>query len=110
MSLWRDRCVAARKQSEKLLREQSGLPKWSEECVSLATRYASQVQQQFRSRLAIAPGENTSLALELQFESELLQAQTKAFRNPDLRADSVGAIFVSNRMPFVEHPNGEGDE
>lgn len=111
MSLWRERCMAAREQSEKLLREQSGLPKWSEECVHMATQQASQVQQQFRSRLALVNGETkASLELELQFESELLETQAEAFRNPDLRADSVGAVFVSNRMPFVEHNESEDDD
>lgn len=52
MSLWRDRCVAAREISERLLREQSGLPKWSSECVEKAARQGNQIQQQFRSRLA----------------------------------------------------------
>ena len=111
MSLWRDRCFAAREQSEKLLREQSGLPQWSEDCVAKATLQANQVKQQFRSRLAMANGKTQfSLELELQFESELLQAQTEAFRNPDLRADSVGAIFVSNRMPFILCDEGEDED
>ena len=111
MSLWRDRCMAARERSEKLLREQSGLPKWSEECVQKATYQASQVQQQFRSRLAMANGETRSaLEVELQFEFGLLEAQAEAFLNPDLRADSVGAVFVSNRMPFVEHHEREDED
>lgn len=55
MSLWRDRCIAAREISERLLREQSGLPKWSSECVEKAARQGNQIQQQFRSRLANAP-------------------------------------------------------
>jgi ATP-dependent helicase HepA len=110
MTLWRDHCVAARKQSEKLLREQSGLPELSNNCISQATRHASQVQQQFRSRLAIANGENTSFELELQFESDLLKTQIEAFRNPDLRADSVGAVFVSNQAPFVNQHTELGDQ
>lgn len=111
MSLWRDRCAAAREKSEKLLREHSGLPKWSEDCLATATHHANQVHQQFRSRLAMANGETkSSLERELQFEKELLEAQTEAFRRPDLRVDSVGAIFLSNRMPFIEHDEGEDED
>jgi ATP-dependent helicase HepA len=111
MSLWRDRCFAARKTSERLLRKESGLPKWSSECVEKAARQANQIQQQFRSRLAMANGEATSsLEKDLKFEEELLKAQVEAFINPDLRVDSVGAIFLSNRMPFDQIDEREDDD
>ncbi|TWT52263.1 RNA polymerase-associated protein RapA [Allorhodopirellula solitaria] len=111
MSLWRDRCVAARETSERLLREDSTLPKRSAEWVETARNQASQVQQQFRSRLAMTNGESkSSLELDLQFETELLEAQIEAFTNPDLRVDSVGAIFVSSQMPFVENDEVEDDD
>ncbi|MCA9125639.1 MAG: DEAD/DEAH box helicase [Planctomycetales bacterium] len=93
MSLWRDRCMAARERSEKLLREQSGLPKWSEECIEKATHQASQVQQQFRSRLAMASGQTrSSLEVELQFESGLLDAQAEPFLTL-----KVGRLFPSRK-------------
>lgn len=111
MSLWRDRCATARETSERMLREESGLPKWSAHCVQKATSQGRQIQQQFRSRLAMANGgTQTSLEFDLQFELELLEAQVAAFTNPDLRVDSVGAIFVSSRMPFVESDEGEDDD
>jgi len=102
MSLWKDRCFASRKRSEKLLREQSRLPEWSEQCVTEAQRKASQIQQQYRSRLAMATGDSkSSLELELAFEVEFFEAQVEAFRNPEVRADSVGAVFLSNQVPFT---------
>jgi ATP-dependent helicase HepA len=111
MSLWRDRCAAARETSERLLREQSGLPKWSSECVEKAARLGNQIQQQFRSRLAISNVESkSSLAKDLRFERDLQQAQVEAFMNPDLRVDSVGAIFISNRMPFNDVDGREDDD
>ena len=109
--MWRDRCVAAREISERLLREQSRLPKWSSECVEKAARQGNQIQQQFRSRLAMTNGESkSSLEMDLHFEQELQQAQVEAFMNPDLRVDSVGAIFLSNRMPFNEIDEREDDD
>jgi len=111
MSLWRDRCIAARKRSEEILREQSGLPKWSQDCVAEAISQANRIQQQFRSRLALANGETkTSLELDLEFEKELVEAQVQAFTEPDLRADSVGAVFLSREMPFVESDDREDDD
>jgi len=110
MSLWRDRCIAARERAEELLREESGLPAWSEDCVSKATLSANRIQQQFQSRLALAVGElKVSLEAERQFESELLDAQKEAFRKPELRVDSVGAVFVSNQMPFRDWPSSEDE-
>ena len=111
MSLWRDRCAAARETSERLLRTESGLPKWSSDCVEKAEKQGSHIQQQYRSRLAMANGEAKSpLEKDLQFEEELLLAQVEAFMNPDLRVDSVGAIFLSKRMPFNEIEEGEDDD
>lgn len=102
MSLWKDRCFAARERSEKLLREQSRLPEWSEQCVKEAQRQASQIQQQYRSRLAMATGDSkSSLELELAFEVAFFEAQVEAFRNPEVRVDSVGAVFLSNQVPFT---------
>ena len=51
----------------------------------------------------------SSLELDLQFEIEMLEAQIESFKNPDVRVDSVGAIFVSSLMPFVESDEGEED-
>lgn len=87
------------------------MPKWSSDCVEKAEKQGNLVQQQFRSRLAMANGEvKTSLKNDLQFEEDLLLAQVEAFLNPDLRVDSVGAIFLSNRMPFDEIEEREDDD
>jgi ATP-dependent helicase HepA len=111
MSLWRDRCFAARDRSERLLREQSKLPAWSEQCVAEAQRQASQIEQQYRSRLAMAVGESkSSLESELAFEGDFLGAQIEAFRNPEVRVDSVGAVFLSNQMPFNRIESDTEDE
>ena|GEM_PF-2112859 len=76
-----------------------------------ARRLASQVQQQYRSRLAMANGEiKSSLESDLAFEQAFLDAQIESFLNPELRADSVGAVFVSNRMPFIEQQDEEDED
>jgi len=79
--------------------------------VTEARRLASQVQQQYRSRLAMANGEiKSSLESDLAFEQAFLDAQIESFLNPELRADSVGAVFVSNRMPFIEQQDEEDED
>ena len=111
MSMWRDRCFAALERSEKLLREQSRLPAWSEECVAEAERRASRIQQQYRSRIALAVGDSrVSLESEFAFEQAFLAAQIESFRNPEVRVDSVGAVFLSNQMPFSGIDNEIEDE
>ena len=111
MSLWRDRCFAARERSEKLLRERSRLPDLSRQCVVEATRRGNDIQQQYRSRLAIVNREiKTSLESELAFETEFLDAQIDSFRNPEIRADSVGAVFLSHQNPFTERDEEEEDD
>ncbi|MBN71128.1 MAG: hypothetical protein CME32_17820 [Gimesia sp.] len=111
MSLWRDRCFAAREQSERLLREHSKLPEWSDKCVNEAKYQASKIQQQFRSRLVKASGETkVLLGSDMAFEQSFLESQIESFRNPNLRADSVGAVFISNQKPFTEHQSDVEEE
>jgi hypothetical protein len=111
MALWKDLCFAAQKKSETLLRVQTTLPDWSAKCVTQAQQTASQVQQQYRSRIGMATGKTKqSLEFELKFEEAFLEAQIEAFRNPDLRIDSVGAVFLSNRIPFAGTSRNAEDE
>jgi ATP-dependent helicase HepA len=103
LSLWRDRCFAARERSEKILREQTNLQEWSEKCVDQAEKSAILVQQQYHTRLALAVGNSRiSLENEMIFEKDYLDAQITSFRNPKIYVDSVGAVFVSNQIPFVD--------
>ena len=59
----------------------------------------------------MANGEiKSSLESDLAFEQAFLDAQIESFLNPELRADSVGAFFVSNRMPFIEQQDEEDED
>ena len=72
---------------------------------------ADQITQQYRSRLAKANGEvSTSLIADLAFEEAFRDAQIESFSNPELRVDSVGALFLSRQIPFTEQIEDEGDE
>ena len=110
LSLWRDRCFAARERSEKILREQANLQEWSEKCVQQSEKSAILVQQQYHTRLALAVGDSrTSLENEKVFEKAFTDAQIMSFRNPEVRVDSVGAIFISNQMPFIDNEKNSED-
>ncbi len=107
MSLWRDLCFAARRESESILREHSKLPELTVECIRKARELAQKVDQQYRSRLSMATGKTLdSLQSELEFEISFLEAQIDSFSEPELRADSVGAVFLSSRCPFTEQRQG----
>ena len=111
MSVWRDVCYAARRKSEAILREHSKLPELTDSCVSKAKELAQGVEQQFRSRLSMACGEVLkSLQDELEFERAFLKAQIESFTQPELRPDSIGAVFLSRKMPFNEQSENRGDE
>lgn len=110
-SLWQDRCFAARKRSEVILRERSKLSDWSNDCIERAKSQAEKVAQQYRTRMAMADGELLrSLGSDLDFERQFLAAQIESFRNPELRVDSVGAIFLSAQMPVTRKERVEKDE
>jgi len=109
MSLWRDLCFAARRKSESILREHSKLPELTADCVRRAKELAQRVDQQYQSRLRMATGQTTDyLQNELNFETSFLSAQIESFLEPELRADSVGAVFLSCRSPFAEQNQGRG--
>ena len=111
MALWKDFCFAAQKKSELLLRVQTTLPDWSAKCITQAQEHASQVHQQYRSRIGMANGKiKQSLEFELSFEVAFLEAQVEAFRNPEVRIDSVGAVFLSNRIPFAANSRSVEEE
>ncbi len=109
MSLWRDLCFAARRKSEVILREHSKLPELSADCIRRAKKLAQRVEQQYQSRLTMAKGQiRDSLQSELDFETAFLAAQIESFAQPELRADSVGAVFLSCRSPFTERNESRG--
>ena len=111
MSMWRDLCFAARRKSEMILREQSKLPEICQGCVEQARETASRVDQQFRSRIAMANNElRQSLLKEQDFERAFLEAQIESFSQPSLRVDSIGSVFLSSKNPFSTENLDRGRE
>lgn len=109
MAIWRDLCFATRCKSEKILREQSKIPELCEDCIIRAKKAAFRIDQQFRSRIAMANNELlTSLRREQDFERAFLEAQIESFSQPALRVDSIGAVFLSSKNPFSDENPDRG--
>jgi len=105
LSLWADLCFSAREKAEFVLREQSRLPEWMGQCEQVARHRASHLFQQYLSRISMAnESQSVSLQDDLKFERAFINAQSLAFRQPVLKVDSLGAIFMSPIMPFVKPP------
>lgn len=111
MTLWRDLCYAARRKSELILREHVKFTELLADCVTKAKDLAQRVEQQYRSRISMSSGEVLrSLQKELDFEKAFLEAQVHSFSHPELRADSVGAVFLSRQMPFTDRRDSREED
>ena len=64
----------------------------------------------YQSRLSQLCGIGSSeVARDLEFESAFKTAIVEAIRNPSVRVDSIGAIFISPHNPFNELRQNEFD-
>jgi ATP-dependent helicase HepA len=111
MSNWRDLCRDARRVSEATLREHAGFRSWTKKLVATVEQLAQRTFQQYRTRLSMASGAVArSLAAELDFEYAFLAAQVAAIERPDIRADSVGVVFLASSCPFPPQTSRRRDE
>lgn len=111
LSNWRERCSRAREVALQVLRAKSNLPGVIESCSVKATQAGERIVQQFNSRIALSTGTlRSSLESERDFESVCAEQIVKSLNVPHIRIDSVGCVFVSSTMPFVEKEKVEGDE
>ena len=102
LSGWEGTCRAARKQAEALLSADVGLAELTEEHAARLDQHAAMVAARLSSRL-IHLEEGPSRAAEqrtLEFENQLAAALTRGIRQPGIRPDSVGAVFLSGQNPF----------
>lgn len=99
---WEDTCRAARKRAEALLTADVGLGRLTEEHAQRFERNAAMAAARLSSRLAHLK-EGISREAEqrhLEFENRLAEALARGIRQPRLRPDSVGAVFLSGQNPF----------
>jgi ATP-dependent helicase HepA len=102
LSGWEGTCRAARKQAEALLSADVGLGKLTEEHAARLEQHAAMAAARLSSRLAHLQ-EATARDAEqrtLEFEDQLAAALARGIRQPRIRPDSVGAVFLSGQNPF----------
>ncbi|MBN9119849.1 MAG: hypothetical protein J0I06_11930, partial [Planctomycetes bacterium] len=100
---WSKQVSAARRTAEKLLR---GSKEWAEriaERLSAAKREAAEREAQVASRLAFLSGKHRAEERERsKVEAAVSAALIAGIQKPDVRLDSVAAIFLANWNPFTE--------
>lgn len=100
---WAKQVTSARKAAEKLLR---GSKEWAariEERLSAAKRDATERAAQNASRLAFLSGKHRSEERErTDVEKAVSAALLVGIQKPDVRLDSIAALFLANWNPFTE--------
>ncbi|RKH18564.1 hypothetical protein D7X74_09185 [Corallococcus sp. CA047B] len=102
LSNWEDTCRAARKRAEALLTADVGLGQLTEDHAQRIESHAATVAARLSSRLAHLE-EGSSREAEqrhMELENRLAAALARGIRQPRLRPDSVGAVFLSGQNPF----------
>jgi ATP-dependent helicase HepA len=100
---WEGACRTARMQAEALLAADVGLGLLTEEHAVRVEKHAAMAAARLSSRL-IHLKESASREAEertLEFENQLAAALARGIRQPRIRPDSVGAVFLSGKNPFM---------
>lgn len=98
---WAELCQKAREVAETQMVQQAGY----REHITASQKRMDQMhalkQAQFEARIARLSGDARSVEqAELALQYEVDNALMQGIEAPDIRLDSVGAIFLSNREPF----------
>jgi ATP-dependent helicase HepA len=106
LSAWAETCQAARRAGEALLRKNIGLREHCEARVAQLMKINSEFVAHFESRIARLDGEARKEEERARsLEETLTRALIDGIRQPTIRPDSVGAVFLSNLCPFDKAEN-----
>jgi hypothetical protein len=95
---WPMRCRSARKVATDAIVRELELGKLMQECARRLEAESVVVREQWQSRieaLANSPGEAVFAGAEFETEMLVRQALLAGIRNPGLRLDATGAIFLA---------------
>ena len=110
ISSWPALCRAARASAEVVLREKSQLMAIAEQKAQLAASQCEARIHLYQSRLSHSSANlSEGITRDLEFESAFKTSLVEAIRNPSLRVDSIGAVFLSPHNPFSELRQNELD-
>ena len=100
---WADRCYEIREQASEVLAEEVGL---DERCARYAERARRRAQQnidRLQTRLdRFGDAAQGGQVAQLELEEALISALEAGIREPHIRLDSIGAIFLSTVDPYGE--------
>lgn len=100
-NFWADLCHRARTASEQLLRTANELQAVCERAATACGQQSIRRCDALESRRILSIGAvSESLRAEIEFEHRLAQAMLVGIRQPTIRLDSIGAVFLSNNNPF----------
>ena len=105
---WRGLCFEARSRAEAVLRERTDLSGVIADCTARAAEHAEQRLAQYDTHLSLSnasggqpePSGAGRLAQERDVEVRFADALAAGLRDPDVRADAAGAVFLSAFNPF----------
>jgi ATP-dependent helicase HepA len=98
---WSDLCYRARTASEQFLRAAHELQAVCERAAADCGRQSIRRRDTLESRRDQTSGTlSESLKAESEFECRLAQAMQVGIRQPTIRLDSIGAVFLSRNNPF----------
>ena len=98
---WRETCIAAKKSALKHLYEQANLITLTKTSAKIAREKTFIILDQLKSRIiSYKNADISSEKQQLAFEKSFSDALISGILNPSIRIDSVGAVFLSNNIPF----------
>ena len=100
---WFDLCRRSRIAAERILRSTSELQTVCERAAATCDQQRIRRCDALESRRVVSIGTvSESLGAEIDFEHRLTQAMQVGIRQPIVRVDSIGAVFLSKNNPFVQ--------
>lgn len=98
---WEDHCRAARERAKSILIESSGLENKCRHAVGAAQRDLEHQQSRLLSRSTFVHGHDAAYERDvMEFERDLIEHLIVGIEKPNVRIDSVGAVFLAATNPF----------
>ncbi len=98
---WDDHCRAARMRAEQILIKSSNLAQRTQRAVAVARRDLYRQQSQLEARSAFARGGEADYERKvMKFEHDVIEGLIVGMERPQIRIDSIGALFLSATNPF----------
>ena len=100
-SSWSSTCWDVRKKAEQLLVEEVELQKRSAEYADRALRYSQENEERLKTRIRQSDSSLSGFETpQLKLEEKINSALEAGIREPNIRLDAIGGVFLSTLNPF----------